>query len=241
MHASVTPAKFYDGPTRGVFGGVILLDILEPNRRDYLSPANHRSVDISYHLMIAVAQAPTAFIICDQRFRLVFANEVARQLLGLSATEALPAQQLGKLVSACPRARELIRAALTANGHWQGRLRIRPPAASAEGIDVHATLSCFSAAETQAGILITATIPDTLAARDEDLIRRCSRLSEREREVVLGLLQGGTNKSIGLMLKLSPRTVEFHRAKLMRRFGVRSLMGLRAAILLDAPPGATAR
>ena len=62
---------------------------------------------------------------------------------------------------------------------------------------------------------------------------------ERERDVVLGLLQGGSNKSIGLMLKLSPRTVEFHRAKLMRRFGAKSLMGLRAAILLDAAPPAS--
>ena len=58
--------------------------------------------------------------------------------------------------------------------------------------------------------------------------------AHREREVVLGLLQGGSNKSVGRVLKLSPRTVEFHRAKLMLRFDARSLMGLRAAILLDA-------
>lgn len=185
--------------------------------------------------MVAVAQAPTAIVICDERFRPTFANDAARQLVGLSATEALPTRGLGKLVSACPRGREVIRAALAAKGHWQGRLRLRLPA-SAEGIDVHATLSRFGAAEAQTGILITATIPDTMVVRDEDLIRRSQRLSERERDVVLGLLQGGSNKSIGLMLKLSPRTVEYHRAKLMRRFGAKSLMGLRAAILLDAPP-----
>ncbi|MEO7687883.1 MAG: LuxR C-terminal-related transcriptional regulator [Sphingomonas sp.] len=196
-------------------------------------------MDISYQLMVAVAQAPTAIVICDARFRPTFANDAARQLVGLSATEALPTHGLGKLVTACARGREVIRAALAANGHWQGRLRLRLPAVSAEEIDVHATLSRFGGAETQAGILITATIPDTMVARDEDLIRRSQRLSERERDVVLGLLQGGSNKSIGLMLKLSPRTVEFHRAKLMRRFGAKSLMGLRAAILLDAAPRAS--
>ena len=189
--------------------------------------------------MVAVTQAPTAFVICDQRFRPIFANDAARQLVGLSATEALPAHRLDTLVSACPRGREVIRAALAASGHWQGRLQLRLPAISAEMIDVHATLSRFGAAETQAGILITATIPDTMAARDEDIIRRSQRLTERERDVVLGLLQGGSNKSIGLILKLSPRTVEFHRAKLMRRFGAKSLMGLRAAILLDAAPPAS--
>lgn len=212
----------------------MLLDISGPTEPGYQLPANDRGMGILHQLMIAVAQAPTAFVICNERFRPTFANDAARRLVGLSATEALPARGLGKLVSASPRGRQLIRAALIANGYWQGRLRLRLPAVPAEGIDVHATLSCFGAAETGAGILISATIPDTMAARDEDLIRRSPRLSEREREVVLGLLQGGSNKSIGLMLKLSPRTVEFHRAKLMRRFEARSLMGLRAAILLDA-------
>lgn len=216
-----------------------MLEILGPIVPDHRPSANDRGVDISYQLMVAVTQAPTAFVICDPRFRPIFANHAARQLVGLSATDALPAHRLGKLVSACPRGREVIRAALAANGHWQGRLRLRLPTVSTEGVDVHATLSCFGAAETQAGILISATIPDTMPARDEDLIRRSQRLSERERDVVLGLLQGGSNKSVGLMLKLSPRTVEFHRAKLMRRFGAKSLMGLRAAILLDAAPPAS--
>ena len=213
-----------------------MLEILGPIVPDHRPPANDRGVDISYQLMVAVTEAPTAFVICDPRFRPTFANDAARQLVGLSATDTLPAHRLDKLVSACPQSGELIRGALAANGHWQGRLRLSLPAISAEMIDVHVTLSCFDAAETQAGILITATIPDTMAARDEDIIRRSQRLSERERDVVLGLLQGGSNKSIGIILKLSPRTVEFHRAKLMRRFGAKSLMGLRAAILLDAAP-----
>ena len=216
-----------------------MLEILGSIVPDHRLPANDRSVDISYQLMVAVTQAPTAFVICDPRFRPIFANHAARQLVGLSATDALPTRRLDKLVSACPRGREVIRAALAANGHWQGRLRLRLPAVQAEGVDVHATLSCFGTTETQPSILISATIPDTMPAQDEDLIRRSQRLSERERDVVLGLLQGGSNKSIGLMLKLSPRTVEFHRAKLMRRFGAKSLMGLRAAILLDATPSAS--
>jgi len=66
---------------------------------------------------------------------------------------------------------------------------------------------------------------------EEDLIARSPRLTPRERQVVIGLFRGGSNKSIGLELNLSPRTVEFHRAKLMRRFGAKSLIGLIAAIL----------
>jgi DNA-binding CsgD family transcriptional regulator len=213
----------------------MLLDISGPTEPDYRPPANDRGINASHQLMAAVAQAPTAFAICDGRFRPVFANTAARRLIGLAVAQPLPDHSLGKLVSPCSTHPDLIRAALTARGHWQGRLRLALPALPAGGGDIQATISCFRQEETEAGILISATIPEG-AESDEDLVRKCPRLSEREREVVLGLLQGGSNKSIGLMLKLSPRTVEFHRAKLMLRFGARSLMALRAAILSTRQP-----
>ena len=217
----------------------MLLDISGPIESRHLPPANDRGMDMPRQLMAAVAQAPTAFAICDERFRPTFANDAARRLIGLSATEPLPDQGLGTLVSACSTGPEMIRAALAANGHWQGRLRLAVPVLATGGIDVQATISRFGAPE--AGILISATAPEANTPSEEDLIRQSPQLSDRDRQVVLGLLQGGSNKSIGLMLKLSPRTVEFHRAKLMRRFGARSLMGLRAAIVLDAATATVAR
>lgn len=45
-------------------------------------------------------------------------------------------------------------------------------------------------------------------------------MSQREREVLEGLLLGGTNKSIARELGISPRTVEIHRARVMERLGV---------------------
>jgi PAS domain S-box-containing protein len=45
----------------------------------------------------------------------------------------------------------------------------------------------------------------------------------REREVLEGLVGGGTNKSIARSLGISPRTVEFHRARVMERLGVRTV------------------
>lgn len=44
-------------------------------------------------------------------------------------------------------------------------------------------------------------------------------LSRREREVAACLLDGLTSKSIGKALEISHRTVEVHRAKLMRKLG----------------------
>ncbi|WP_052954628.1 PAS domain S-box protein [Microvirga vignae] len=53
--------------------------------------------------------------------------------------------------------------------------------------------------------------------------RRIAEMSEREREVLAGLLAGKTNKEIARDIGLSPRTVETHRAHVMQRLGVQTL------------------
>jgi PAS domain S-box-containing protein len=52
---------------------------------------------------------------------------------------------------------------------------------------------------------------------------RVAEMSDRERQVLDGLLAGGTNKMIARDLGLSPRTVELHRARAMERLGARTL------------------
>lgn len=49
------------------------------------------------------------------------------------------------------------------------------------------------------------------------------RLTPRERDVLLGLVDGLTNKSIAESLDISPRTVEIHRANVMEKMGASSL------------------
>ena len=63
-------------------------------------------------------------------------------------------------------------------------------------------------------------------ARDESAASRVARLTPRERDVLLRLVEGGTNKTIGQALGISPRTVELHRAQVMSRLGASSLTEL---------------
>ena len=59
---------------------------------------------------------------------------------------------------------------------------------------------------------------------------RLSGLTEREREVVDHLIAGRTNREIAESLRLSPRTVEIHRAHLMEKLAVRNLPELLRAV-----------
>lgn len=52
------------------------------------------------------------------------------------------------------------------------------------------------------------------------LQRRLESLSPRERDVLRGLLDGRTSKEIGRALDISPKTVDVHRANVMRKMGV---------------------
>ena len=53
--------------------------------------------------------------------------------------------------------------------------------------------------------------------------RRIDALSPRERDVLMGLIEGRANKVIAHELDISPRTVEVYRANLMTKLAVRSL------------------
>ena len=51
-------------------------------------------------------------------------------------------------------------------------------------------------------------------------------LTSRQREILQLIAEGQTTKAIALMLNLSPKTVEYHRAELMRRLNIFDIPGL---------------
>lgn len=67
------------------------------------------------------------------------------------------------------------------------------------------------------------------------------KLTPREREVLIGIARGLTSKEIGAEFHISTRTVETHRASLMRKLDVRSIalltqLALRAGLVTRPGP-----
>ena len=75
------------------------------------------------------------------------------------------------------------------------------------------------------------------AGEDPAIAAKLATLSERERQVLEGLVAGHPNKTIAYDLGISPRTVEVYRANLMAKMGARSLSELiRMAIIAKVAP-----
>jgi FixJ family two-component response regulator len=75
-----------------------------------------------------------------------------------------------------------------------------------------------------------------------EMYGRFARLTGREREVARLIVAGRSSKHIASHLGISEKTIEFHRANLMSKLGVRSLAELvRALLSLEAPEQRTPR
>ena len=58
-------------------------------------------------------------------------------------------------------------------------------------------------------------------------------LTPRERSVLGQIVKGATSREAAAILSVSPRTIEFHRANIMRKVGVKNTAGLLRTVLSD--------
>jgi DNA-binding CsgD family transcriptional regulator len=73
-------------------------------------------------------------------------------------------------------------------------------------------------------------LTDMLALADRPFPER-ELLTPREHDTLAAIVRGGSNKEIAREFSISPRTVEFHRANIMRKLKVRNLAELLAKVL----------
>ncbi len=69
---------------------------------------------------------------------------------------------------------------------------------------------------------------------------RIEALTPRGRDVLIGIVEGCSNKTIARKLGISPRTVEIHRARMMRDLGARHIADAIRVAFLGAGAGLNA-
>lgn len=69
----------------------------------------------------------------------------------------------------------------------------------------------------------------------------CDTLTLREREVLELFSAGNTNKEAGRQLGISPRTIEYHRANIMKKLGAKNATDLVRIVMNAAPAAAASR
>ena len=176
----------------------------------------------------AIFATATAVAVCDPEFNVQFLNQAFAKLLGRPTTLSLDADldafsllSAVGVVQAENSFQEAVKAGVWHGLGWyfDGRPHVLAIAVEhfGDGLD-------------RSGWLVTAQsnppgmISDLPGERD--LIAQSKKLTPREREVMLELHLGETNKAIAVKLRISPRTVEFHRARIMQRFEATSIVGL---------------
>ena len=126
---------------------------------------------------------------------------------------------------------EYVLGAVKAGAHGYLRKDTLPDALRQAIETVHAGGTCFGAALEKSARASAPILPTTTAQRLE-------LLTPREREVLIGIANGLSNKQIAAKLGLGVRTVESYRETLVRKLGIPSVAGLtRFAIEARLTPG----
>lgn len=80
-------------------------------------------------------------------------------------------------------------------------------------------------------------LPKSLISDESEDQRALHRLTPRQREVFEFIARGENTKQIGSLLKISPKTVEYHRTRLMRELNVHDVTALvRLALRIGLIP-----
>lgn len=175
-----------------------------------------------------VQRLPFAILILDES-RISFANEVFATLVGAGREAVLAGRQFPDFVhvDSRPALRERLRV-LETTGEASPPLEIKLIRLLDKGVvDVEAS---FVRADSEADGKIQVVLRDIRDRREAAARNLFERLSKRERQVMKMVVAGETSKVIAAHLGLSPKTIENHRVRLMRKMDARS----RADLILKA-------
>jgi len=163
-------------------------------------------------------------VVVHEAGRVVDANPAAADLLAAIAAEDLIGRPFLDFVHPEFRDRMTARLARPTVGADHGRrIAIKMIRLDDAVIDVE---MADGAAVIGGEVVRQAVICDVTREKREEALSQVAQLTPREYQVMRMVAAGETSKAIALRLGLSPKTVEVHRAGVMRKMGVKSLADL---------------
>lgn len=182
----------------------------------------------------SIVHATTDLVaMADPTGNVLYLNPAGRRLLGISQTDGLPPMTIDHLF---PRttSETVVTAAIAMavrDGDWSGDATLL----TSNNVEVPVSLVLVAHKDQTGRVEFLSTIARDIteqrkaeqAAREHDIASaKLSVLSPRENEVLDLVVLGEPNKSIAAQLSLSEKTIEKHRASLMRKLKVRTVAEL---------------
>ncbi|WP_374471587.1 LuxR C-terminal-related transcriptional regulator [Phenylobacterium sp.] len=181
----------------------------------------------------AIETVPIPAAVTDEEGVVLAANRRLLDLLGLPGSAPAPRLRL-PLPGAAPTERQEVRTGSVTLSRWNGRLI--SPMVVAVGVGGRGWML----------YLVTDVSPPKASSEPADgpgtseAAARLSLLTSRETEVLRLLITDGSNKAVARALGISPRTVEVHRSRVLRKLGVTSLTQAFAVALAAGLDGGRA-
>ena len=138
---------------------------------------------------------------------------------GLKVAEAIRQPGVRLLMLSVHDDREIVRESVRIGAHGYLRKDTTPADLRAAIRAVHAGDAWFSPS-------VARTLAESIREQPEIVPDALERLTEREREVLIRVARGLSNKEVAADLGISSRTVESHRESLMRKTGLRNVAAL---------------
>lgn len=165
-------------------------------------------------LTAALDALPLPAGLVDERGGVVYANAALRMLAGVVQDDAGLQLEVGATPATAGKLRTRWTRLLPATGPSLDCLTLVLRVDEASG------LTAYMFVETRS---TGAVRPAPAAESAPPAGARPARLTSREQEVLDRLLTGMSNKGVGRDLGISPRTVEVHRGRVLRKLGIQSL------------------
>ena len=98
---------------------------------------------------------------------------------------------------------------------------------SAGRVVVEAVRAVYGGSRYFSDDIMSTLVTDYMQQRQDEPVKSpIERLSEREREILIFVVEGKSSVEIGEILSLSPKTVETYRSRLMQKLGLKDLPSL---------------